>query len=328
MKRTSPIAIVSLADDPHALAVRALLRQRFARECDIVAVDRLADSGGLHWRDGARVAARLPALHGGVVDVPALAALWWRRAGAPAALPPAVTDPKAMAQVTDDCLNALGSLLRADFHGAWVNHPDATRHAELKLLQLRAARELGLTVPATLISQSPQDIRAFYAECGGNVIVKPLTTRVHAGVAAGRLTPELLRDDAVLRLSPAIYQALVPGTQHLRVHVLGDRALAALIEAGELDWRFHLRQTRFSPYVLSESLRRPLVAMLDRLGLRMGVFDLKLAPDGTPMWLEVNPQGQFLFVEALGGLPLTAAMAEFLDAEARAPMDVAPARCA
>jgi hypothetical protein len=48
----------------------------------------------------------------------------------------------------------------------------------------------------------------------------------------------------------------------------------------------------------------------------MGIFDLKLSDDGEPVWLEVNPQGQFLFVEGLAGLDLKAAFADFLRAEA------------
>ena len=57
--------------------------------------------------------------------------------------------------------------------------------------------------------------------------------------------------------------------------------------------------------------------MVRHLGLAMGVVDLKLDGDGEPVWLEVNPQGQFLFVEGLSGVPLTRALAEFLAARSR-----------
>ena len=57
-------------------------------------------------------------------------------------------------------------------------------------------------------------------------------------------------------------------------------------------------------------------AFLELLDLRMGVVDLKLDPDGRPVWLELNPQGQFLFVQGLTGLDLTAGFADFLCEEA------------
>jgi hypothetical protein len=44
----------------------------------------------------------------------------------------------------------------------------------------------------------------------------------------------------------------------------------------------------------------------------MGVFDVKLRPDGEPVFLEVNPQGQFLFVEGMSDMPLGEAFAEFV----------------
>jgi len=57
--------------------------------------------------------------------------------------------------------------------------------------------------------------------------------------------------------------------------------------------------------------------VLDHLGLKTGVFDLKLDRDGNPVWLEINPQGQFLFAEALSGEDLGTAMADFLHREAQ-----------
>jgi hypothetical protein len=58
--------------------------------------------------------------------------------------------------------------------------------------------------------------------------------------------------------------------------------------------------------------------VLELLGLKMGVVDLKLDPIGEPVWLELNPQGQFLFVEGLTGLDLTGAFSAFLRGEALA----------
>jgi hypothetical protein len=44
----------------------------------------------------------------------------------------------------------------------------------------------------------------------------------------------------------------------------------------------------------------------------MGIFDVKLTDDGEPVFLEINSQGQFLFVEALTDLPLADHFAAFL----------------
>jgi hypothetical protein len=52
--------------------------------------------------------------------------------------------------------------------------------------------------------------------------------------------------------------------------------------------------------------------VLDVLGLEMGIVDIKETPDGEFVWLEVNPQGQFLFLEGLTGEPLTDYFTDYL----------------
>ena len=40
---------------------------------------------------------------------------------------------------------------------------------------------------------------------------------------------------------------------------------------------------------------------MDELGLVFGTIDLKVADNGEHIFLEVNPQGQFLYIEILTG---------------------------
>jgi hypothetical protein len=75
---------------------------------------------------------------------------------------------------------------------------------------------------------------------------------------------------------------------------------AALLESDLLDWR-HPMDAEVTPYELPTALSETLLALLATLGLQMGIFDLKLTDEDEPVWLELNPQGQFLFIEALGG---------------------------
>jgi hypothetical protein len=69
-----------------------------------------------------------------------------------------------------------------------------------------------------------------------------------------------------------------------------------VLETDRLDWRYPLDAT-VEPYDVDDSIVAALQRVLDRLGLWMGIFDMKLDPHDEPWWLEVNPQGQFLFLE-------------------------------
>lgn len=324
------VAIITIAEDLHAYAVRQMLREQHGARCDIVETDRLPASGLMSWSLDDPAATRVPTLDGPAAAVGDWDVLWFRRPGGVSwrpphrpAVPDDVTDPAAIDLIVGDCRAAfIGSLLDG-FRGAWVSHPDATRNAENKLVQLRAARQAGLRVPATLVSQSPDEIRAFCAAHGHRVIVKSLTGSQWAPLTPGVIEPAMLADDRSLALAPAIYQAMVEGQRHLRVHAFGDEFIAAQIECPALDWRFHLAESTVTHTTLPASLRDALARVLQLLGLRMGVFDLKLTAEGEPVWLEVNPQGQFLFVEGLGDLPLAAPFADFLLREARQPLRAA-----
>jgi glutathione synthase/RimK-type ligase-like ATP-grasp enzyme len=207
-------------------------------------------------------------------------------------------------------------MLLTEFRGRWVSHAIATEVAENKLVQLRAARRAGLKIPATLVSQAPAAIRDFCAGHPG-AILKPIGTgRKEEMAPTAVASPELLEHDEVLALAPAIYQECIPGQRHLRISVVGERCDAALIEARDLDWRLDLN-VPFHPYPLDDQLQARLRATLRHLGLVMGVFDMKINEQGEPVFLEVNPQGQFLFVEGLCGIPLADALADFLVDEAR-----------
>jgi hypothetical protein len=143
-------------------------------------------------------------------------------------------------------------------------------------------------------------------------VVKTVSGTYRAPLTPGKVDEVLLSSDDSLRLSPAIYQEMIPGERHLRVHMFGDEFHAALIRCRHLDWRFHLKDSRIEAYRLPPLLRSRLAEVMRLLDLNMGVMDLKLMPDGEAVWLEVNPQGQFLFVEGMAPeMQLTDALADY-----------------
>jgi len=246
-----------------------------------------------------------------------LDAIWWRRLTGPPRLPEWLEDEAARDLVERECRATLLGLVLTEFRGAWISHPEATRLAENKLVQLDAARRAGLRLPRTLVSQDPAAVRRFCEEREHEVVVKTVAGTPKTPVMAGRVTPELISRDEDVALCPAIYQELVPGSRHLRVCCFGDRIYTGLLETDRLDWRYPL-DARVEPYELDGATARRVRAVVAALGLRMGVLDMKLAPEGPPVWLEINPQGQFLFLEGMAELPLTNPFADFLLREADA----------
>lgn len=306
----SEMAIVTLEGDIHAYLIQEAMERIYGVGVAIVPADRIQTAGGLSWGDDVVDGVTLPTEDGGTVDVSKIRLVWWRRGHGRPEVPDAVRDPAMRELVIKDSRSALRGTLLAAFDGTWISDLYATERAQNKLLQLRVARSLGLTVPRTLVSSDPVRIREFTRSQGGTVIAKTLTGMLGTALEAGRVPLDSLTDDDELRLAPTIYQQEIRGDRHLRVMIFGDQVHTAQIRSAELDWRL-ANDASIEPAEIDAGLRSALGRMLNVLGLRMGIFDVKITPDGRPVFLEVNPQGQFLFVEGMSDMPLVDAFARF-----------------
>jgi hypothetical protein len=304
------MAIVTLEGDIHAYLVQQEMSRMYGVDVAIVAADRIPAAGGMTWVNDDPARSTLPTEDGRTVDLSKLRVVWWRRCHGRPEVPDAVTDRAMRQLVIKDGRAALRGAFLAAFTGTWLSDPYATERAQNKLLQLRVAQQAGLTVPRTLVSSDPAVIREFTRALGGTVIAKTLTGLLGTALEAGRVPFHSLVDDDELRLAPTIYQEEIPGSDHLRVQVFGSDVYAARIRSGALDWRL-AGDMQVDPITLEAGLAEALRAVVTRLGLRMGIFDLKVRPDGVPVFLEVNPQGQFLFLEGMSDMPLTKAFARF-----------------
>ncbi|MEP7011707.1 MAG: MvdC/MvdD family ATP grasp protein [Acidobacteriota bacterium] len=205
----------------------------------------------------------------------------------------------------------------------WVNSPNAASRAGLKLVQHTAAVAIGFETPDTLYSNDPEQIRDFLASHGGRAIYKVLHPVLWRGENTSWapytsvVTTNQLVEDATLRLTPGIFQEVVPKSYELRVTAMGQHLFAAKIlsqetGAGRLDWRKAYAELQMEPIELSAEITRKCRLLCERLGLVFGCIDLIVTPEGETVFLEINEAGQFLFVETYSGIPLLDAFTEFL----------------
>jgi len=306
------IVIITIKDDFHALTVQKVLREGGYQNCHIFECDRVSGEHRVHWAitpDGA--VGRLLRGDGTHINVADIELIWWRRVHSDQDLDESVTDEYQRALINNDCRGALNGILASCFKGQWVSSPEATDRASDKLYQLTIAREVGFRVPETLISQSWEQVAEFTKRLNDKVIVKPVV-----GAAGPLLFTQFVGDPRRLdpksfQVCPAIYQEYIEGSEHIRLNCFGDQSFAALIETSDLDWRPNLK-VPIRSWPVPASLHQQVRAVLDRLGLAMGIVDIKRTPDGQFVWLEVNPQGQFLFLQPLTNMPLDQCFADYL----------------
>lgn len=224
----------------------------------------------------------------------------------------------------NEALKGFGGILRSLDKVLWMNDLDAHRAANFKPVQLQAASHVGLRVPRSLITNDPEAVRQFYQETSGKLIYKTL----HGGGIAGggniahaiytsRVTAQSLEHLERVRLTAHYFQVEIEKFLELRVTVIGSHVLAVAIEsqhceATKLDWRASFPDLRFAPYTLPHEIEAQCCLLVRSLGLTYGALDFILTPDSEYIFLEINPGGQYEFLEQKTQLPFSTTIANTL----------------
>lgn len=212
----------------------------------------------------------------------------------------------------------------------WLSHPESMRAAGDKVRQMGCAAAAGLAVPDTVIGNDVERVVDFHhgnVRLGRGTAVKSLWVRAQISYDGGRrlplttVWPEGMDPEQVdtIRLAPAVFQEYVPKQREIRAVVIGGRVFAASVNAQAIPAAWHdvraaAGKARYEPYDLPEDVRGSLLEVVRGLGLRFCSADLVLTPDGRHVFLDLNPNGQWLWLEQEAGLPLSAAMADLLAA--------------
>lgn len=239
-------------------------------------------------------------------------AVYWRRPTWPAFPGLSPDDARFAAAQTR---YGLGGILHALDGALWVNRPTRNAEADHKPHQLALAQRLGLAVPPTLITNDAAEAREFVAAHPA-VIHKALRATPYQRdgvpvmswaepVTAGEI------DDRV-RVIPHLFQERVDKACDVRVLVVGRRVFAVRIESDLLDWRRDYSALAYSVIHLPDLLERALLSFLDAFGLASGSFDFAVDHADTYWFLELNPNGQWGWLEERTGLPMAAAFADLL----------------
>lgn len=250
--------------------------------------------------------------------------VWYRRPGDSTFHPE--LDPAYERFAYMETQETLDGLYRALWDRRWVSHPHCIRAANHKIHQLRLARQLGLQTAPTLVSNDPTQVLDFFVDtCNGHMIYKTLrqvSIAYEDGSAYGIYTTQITRETLhqhleTIRFIPCLFQQLVPKQYELRINVIGDHVWSAAIytqeaEHTKLDFRPYTEACRQAPVLLPPALEAKCLAITRHLGLRMSNIDMIVTPDGEFVFLEINPNGQWAWVEDQVGFPLATALVDEL----------------
>jgi glutathione synthase/RimK-type ligase-like ATP-grasp enzyme len=248
--------------------------------------------------------------------------VWWRQPR-PFLLHPELTDQHYRSFAYIECQATIAGLWLA-LDAFWVNHPMRSEEAQRKPYQLKVAQQVGFSIPATLITNNPMRARSFVERHGADrTVYRAFSATAHSWHEARLLPsqPMTLLDNVCY--APVIFQEYIPAYNDLYVVGVGNDLFAAVAPAlcgdkvdtvGELE-----------PYPLNPALTDQVRTLMARLGLVYGVVHMRIAQDGQPIFIEIDPAGAWLQIEEQTGLPITQALARLLTRQVQHRRVVNPA---
>lgn len=215
----------------------------------------------------------------------------------------------------------IGGLLGID--APWVSSVQSMRKASYKPYQLwEAERRHGFNVPEYLVTNDIEKAQLFVDDvCKGSAIFKavasPLIEEDDCPSCVFTTSVQLLsgRDWNRLKHSPCIFQRRIDRSAEWRVTIVGDQAFPVRIEVPRAVVDYRTIDAFTLPHEAIElpgQLTNMCIGLTKSLDLKYAAIDLVEDEDGCIYFLEINPGGQWKWVEDITGLPISRSLARML----------------
>ncbi len=245
-----------------------------------------------------------------------IGAAWYRR---PNTFSPALDeDPAKMLSLNRE-RSAAQVFWDAIDPNRWLNAPQAMRQADRKLSQLLAAQSLGFIIPETVVSNDWSRIQSDLT-AHSEAIVKMHNGQLHTAEGLRVMYTKHIPDLKAPHLQglnpfPGIWQESIPGARQWRVTIVGNQVFAASVyqsHKARYDWREYqgTSEIEFKAEPFPDECAKRCLKLKDKLGLKgFAAIDLAERADGEMIFFEVNPNGQYGWIEDDLDMPISAAIA-------------------
>ncbi len=290
------VLIVSNTDDAHATAVQDRLRERS------ILVGRLDSDTFTFGQHVWRIRSDTNLESSSSWYVPDVNVIWYRKVRFPEPTNAVRSFLNQEAQGLFDCI-------LADYHDCrWVNPRDRLAEARSKIVQLQRAKGAGLRIPDTIVTTSVEALGEFSARHNGQIVAKPIQAQIVGSgddaLVIGTRQLSLGHFESAVRFSPCYAQERLSLKSEIRVVAFGDRLhsfrLTAKEKADDLK-QLKLSKIDHERCELDESTSRKIRSVMSLYGLEFAAIDLAVIDDEEPVFLELNPNGQWLWLQYMTG---------------------------
>ena len=183
------------------------------------------------------------------------------------------------------------------FCGKVLTRPSILRKVENKVYQLIYAGKNGWDIPCSYIGNNIDECRCFEDKTS---IIKPITM----GKTQGKNGWELYQTNLYrgieedISITPVYLQEYIRKQFEVRITIVGEKVYPIRIDTkNKIDWRADYCNHKYTKIVCPDNIIKKCYQMMEDFSLNFGAFDFIVTPEDKWVFLEVNPNGQWLWLE-------------------------------
>ncbi len=254
------------------------------------------------WKANGEFLSKL-SLNKRTVNLEDVKSVWYRRP-VPPNVPSSLTAEKYSFIRVESIAAISGVLQTLQVH--WVSRPECLSLAESKLYQLKVASELGFLIPDSLVTNDPMEAKSFVNQNNARFVAKPLKVgKVEIGEKQEFIFTNLIPKKLSfgnIAVCPTLLQRYVDKSIEIRVTIIGKKIFSVSLDSQKrkktlIDWRRDGIALDHRVHKLPVILEKQCFALVKKLGIEFGAIDMILTPDGDYYFLEINPNGQWAWIE-------------------------------
>ncbi|MBU2496744.1 MAG: hypothetical protein KJ767_01650 [Nanoarchaeota archaeon] len=209
--------------------------------------------------------------------------------------------------------------------GRVINKPQNQYHANSKIDQIRFVSQFGgeILIPDTLLTNNPEDLIKFYRNnpkiC--HKLQQPAVIEKDGECLISYtniVSEDHLEHAELVRRNPCLFQTYIEKAYELRITALEDKIVGIAIysqnsERSRIDFRkYDFDNVKYEKVELPKKVEDFCSNLIKHYGLSFGQIDMIVTPKEDYVFLEINPNGQWLWLEEQSKYNLTKDVAENL----------------
>lgn len=209
-------------------------------------------------------------------------------------------------------------------NASWINPFRQAFAAENKYYQYDLAQQIGFRIPQTLVSNE-RKLLIDFCKRHDKTVIKLMSQDFYGtqqegykSIYVNQISSADLHEFGEAGENPVVLQEYIPKQFEVRYTVVADGHFACQIDSQKsqiagVDWRrYDIPHTPHSMIEPPPEIRQKVAGLMQQLGLIFGALDFVVTPQGEWYFLEINPMGQWLWIEELVEAPISDSIVQWL----------------